>query len=304
MVRSRSVQQGHAVVAASHHDRPKPMLCPQMLGSRDDLRLGFHRHVGGGGEFLTVRHHHVGAGIAGKIAAARIDDQLATGLARRFHQFRWHVGGQHPLAVVRQHRDTGRRHRIHRDPQQSFGQFRVNWIRLLAIRTQQLLAGGDQARLQRGRAAALHQQPGFHVRLATDQAGQFRSGLVIADDRDESRRHTQGRQVAHHVPRTAGQRDLPLDRQDRHRRFQADPGHLAIGVPVHHHIADDQYVGVRQPPNRRSEIRLWLIRARRGAGRDLIHSTCRNKAVAMVQPIFACGHGKKQAPITNSRRYL
>jgi hypothetical protein len=55
-----------------------------------------------------------------------------------------------------------------------------------------------------------------------------------------------------------------------------------------------------QTPNRRSEIRLWLIRARCGAGRDLIHSTCRNKAIEAVQPIIAWACDKKQAAILKS----
>jgi hypothetical protein len=54
---------------------------------------------------------------------------------------------------------------------------------------------------------------------------------------------------------------------------------------------------MRKPPNRRREIRLRLIRARRGALGYLIHSTCRNKAVAVVQPIIACAYTQKQVTI-------
>ena len=108
----------------------------------------------------------------------------------------------------------------------------------------------------------------------------------------------EGGQVAHDVSGAARQRDLAVDRQDRHRRFLADAGHLAIGVAVEHHVADHQHVGMGQTPNRRGEVRLWLIRARCGALGDLVHSTCRNRAVALVQPIFACGGGQTQAAIT------
>ena len=250
-----------------------------MLGGGDDRGLGIHRHARGGGEFLAVRHHHVGAGIAGEIAAAGIDDQLAAGLARGFHQLGRHIGRQHALAVVRQHGDAGRRHRIQRDAHQAFGQLWVDRVGLLAVRAQQLLAGGDQAGLQRGGAAALDQQPGLHVRLAADQPGEVGPGLVVADDGDERGCRTQRGQVAHHVAGAAGQRDFPLDGQDRHRRFQADPGHVAVGVAVEHDVADDQYVGMGQAPDRGREIRLRLIRARSGAGGNLVHSTCRSRGV-------------------------
>ena len=143
---------------------PKPCCVAQMLGGGDDRSLGIDRHARGGGEFLAVRHHDVGAGIAGEIAAARIDDQLAAGLAGGLHQSGGHVGGQHALAVIRQHRHAGRRHRIQRDPQQPLGQFGMDRVGLLAVGAQQLLAGGDQAGLQGGGAAALHQQPRLHVR--------------------------------------------------------------------------------------------------------------------------------------------
>ncbi len=114
MLRPPSHPPGHAVIARGHHDRAEVVLSAQMLRGGDDLRLGIHRHAGRGSEFLAVRHHDVGAGIAGEVAAARIDDQDAPGLARRLHQLGRNIRRQHALAVIGQHGDAGRRHRIHR----------------------------------------------------------------------------------------------------------------------------------------------------------------------------------------------
>ena len=139
-------------------------------------------------------------------------------------------------------------------------------VGLLPVGAQQLLAGGDQTSLQRRRPAALHQQPGLDIRLPADQPGQIRSGLIVADHGDEGRRRTQRGQIAHHVAGATRQRNLPLDRQDRHRRLQADPRYVAIGIAVEHDIADDQDIGVRQaaeqPPRDQAAARPGAVPGR------------------------------------------
>ena len=84
------------------------------------------------------------------------------------------------------------------------------WIGVVSSRSarSRCWPAGDVARLQRGGAAALHQQPRLHARLAADQAGQVGAGLVVADHRDERHRRAQRGQVAHHVAGAAGHRDL------------------------------------------------------------------------------------------------
>ena len=150
------------------------------------------------------------------------------------------------LPVVRQHGDRGRRHRIARDPQQALGQPRLDRRVLLAVGAQQVLAGGEVARLQRGDAAALHQQPRFDVGLAADQAGQVRAGLVVAHHGDEGHRRAERGEVADDVAGTARHGHFTLDRQDGHRGLGADALHRAIDVAVQHDIAHHQHTGAAE----------------------------------------------------------
>jgi len=96
--------------------------------------------------------------------------------------------------------------------------------------------------------------------MAADQSGQRGPRLIVAHDGDEGGGGAQSGYVAQDVAGSAGHLDFAVDGQDRHWRFDADPRHLPIDVPVEHHVAHDQYVGVRQSPYRGLEIRFGCIR--------------------------------------------
>ena len=174
------------------------------------------------------------------MSAARVHHHLAAGAAGGGDQPGRGIPGQHALAVVGQHHDGGRRHRIGGDPHEAVGQPRVDGGALFMVGAEQLLAAGDETGLGGGGAAALHQQPGLDPRLAADQSGQVAARLVVADDGDEGHRGAQGGQVADHIAGAAGQRHLAVHRQHRHRRFRADALDPAIDVAVQHRVADDE----------------------------------------------------------------
>ena len=275
----------------------------QRAGGGGDLGLGPDGQARGLGQFRAARRDQVGAGVKAVVAALRVHHHPAPGGARGGDQALRRVAGQHPLLVVGQHHDRGRGHRIRRDPHQPVGQALLDGARRFVVGAHHLLAGGDEAGLGRGGAAALHQQPGLDARLAADQPGQVAARLVVPHHGHEGHRRTERGQVADDIARAAGQGDLALHRQDGNRRLGGDALHPAINVAVQHRVAHHQDGGAAKLADRIREIGKRGVRLRACAGRGAFHDSSVAQPDGTAQGAGRQSLGEERGEQPRRRRY-
>ena len=243
-------QKCHAVFAACHQHGAKAMRVAQRTQGGDDVFFRIHRHAGRFREFHPVRRHQISPSIAAVIAPLGVHHHAPARCPRRLNQPRGCIAHQHTLAVIGQHHHRGGGGRIAGNPHQPISKALLDGCHFFVIRAQHVLAIGQKARLRRGGAPGLHQQPGLNSRLPADQPGQVTAGLVIAHHGNKGHRRAKRRQVAHHIARTAWHGDFAFHRQHRHRRFRADALRPAINIAVQHGIAHHQHRGTAELPRR------------------------------------------------------
>ena len=255
-----AMHQGQPFRAARHQNGTEGHFALERQRRGGQFGGGAHWQPGRQRQLLGVGHDQVGAGEAGQRAAAGVHHHAAAGGPRGGDDARRHIARQHALLVVAQHDHGGRRDRVGGDPHQPVGQAGVDRAGLFMIGAHDVLAAGDEAGLGRRRPAALHQQPWLDPQLAADQAGQFAARLVVAHHRDEGDSGPQRRQVAHHIAGAAGQSQLALHRQHRHRRLRTDATDPAIDVAIEHRIAHHQQRAASQQAHRGGQRDGWPVR--------------------------------------------
>ena len=243
-------QKRHAVFAACHQHGAKAMRIAQRAQGSDDVFFRVHRHTGGFRQLRPVRCHQISAGIAAVIAPLGVHHNAPARCPRRLDQPRGRIAHQHALAVIRQHHHRRGGGGVTGNPHQPIRKPLLDGRHFLMIRTQHVLAIGQKARLRRGGAPSLDQQPGLNPRLPADQPGQVTAGLVIANHGNKGHGGTKRCQVAHHIPGTARHGEFAFHGQHRHRRFRADALRPAINITVQHGVTHYQRRSVAELPRR------------------------------------------------------
>jgi hypothetical protein len=128
-------------------------------------------------------------------------------------------------------------------------------VGLLQVDAQQLLAAGDEARLQGGRARGVGDQEALDAPLLADQAQRLVPLGVAADDPDQGHLAPQGRHVAGDVAGRAQHDQLAGAGQHRDRRLGRDAADVAVDEAVDHQVADAGHARPGQGGEQRLESR-------------------------------------------------
>ncbi|MNS94973.1 hypothetical protein D3C72_1292090 [compost metagenome] len=241
--------QGHALAGAGDDDRLGRGRRQQGRQRRLDLCVRLNRQAGGPRQFAGVGLDQIDRAITGEVAPLGVhNDRRAvfpTGPQRRRDQGVVH----HALGVVGQQDGLGvLEHRLLAIAA-SCG--------LLVVQPQQLLTGGDKARLDDGGRALGANQGVLDPVLGGDQIGQFGARRILTDDRAQSGLPAQSRDVARHIAHAAGHGHGAARAQDGDRRLGRDAADLAIDIAVQHQVAhagDLQLMHLRQQTLQRAQI--------------------------------------------------
>ncbi len=196
-----------------------------------------------------VRRQHRGTAVGRELAALGIGDHHASACPRLCQCAPQHGVAQHALRIVGQQDHVCRRQRVGElTKHKSLGRF-VDRRGGLLIEPQQLVMTDHESSLCRSRSPR-NDHKMWNDTAACQQAHQFHAIRIVADDADQCRLATKGRDIQRDIRGTSECRASGTGPQHRDRCFRRQAACGPAHVAVEHHVAEHQHARIAKIANR------------------------------------------------------